>query len=114
VRRRGNLRLAWCHSVATRGIAEREERVGAATKRPQAWGPRKRPAEKQLAYRRGEKVGYSPRPLFLSYHLFSNMRDNRMNTGYFNDPAFFNYLSYFSCLRLISGQNRHQRHQTEH
>jgi hypothetical protein len=39
---------AWlgCHSVASRGIAEREERVGAATKRPQAWGPRKRPGEK--------------------------------------------------------------------
>jgi len=31
---------------ATRRIAEREERVGAATKRPQAWGPRKREAEK--------------------------------------------------------------------
>lgn len=46
---------AWlvCQLVATRGIAEREERVG-ARKRPQACGPRKQPAEKKFAYRHGE------------------------------------------------------------
>jgi hypothetical protein len=40
--------LGCSHSVATRGIAGREKRVGAATKRPQAWGPRKRSAKKAV------------------------------------------------------------------
>ncbi len=47
----------------------------------------------------------------LSYHLFSNMHENRMSIGDFYDLASFNCLSYFICLGPISGLNRHQRHQ---
>ncbi len=36
-----------------------------------------------------------------------------MNTGDFNHLAFFNFLSYFSRLGLISGLNRRQRHQND-
>jgi len=65
LRTRGNLRLACCHSVATRGIAEREERVGAATKRPQAPGPKKTAGRKKLAYRRGATVSLGKRDAVL-------------------------------------------------
>lgn len=49
--------------------------------------------------------------LFVSYHAFSNMHENCMNTGDFYDLAYFNCLSYFIRLGQISGLNRHQRHQ---
>ncbi len=48
---------------------------------------------------------------WLSYHVFSNMRENRMNIGDFHDLACFNCLSYFSHLGPISRVSRHQRHQ---
>ena len=34
--------------------------------------------------------GILTQPLLLSYHLFSNMHENRMNTGDFYHLAFFN------------------------
>jgi len=34
--------------------------------------------------------GILTQPLFLSYHLFSNMHDTRMNIGDFYGLAFFN------------------------
>jgi len=56
--------------------------------------------------------GILTQPLSLSYHLFSNMHESRINTGDFYDLACFHCLSYFSCLGPISSLNRHQRHQT--
>jgi hypothetical protein len=38
----------------------------------------------------GGEGGILTQPLFLSYHLFSNMHDTRMNIGDFYGLAFFN------------------------
>jgi hypothetical protein len=64
VRTRGNLRLTCCHSVATRGIADREERVGAARKLPKPVAQENAGREK-FAYRRGEKVSRGKRDAVL-------------------------------------------------
>jgi hypothetical protein len=58
-----------------------------------------------------ERVGYSPWPLSLSYHLFSNMHENRIQIRDFRHLACFNCLSCFVRLGLISALDRHQRHQ---
>jgi hypothetical protein len=50
-------------------------------------------------------------PLFVSYHVFSNLTEKSMNAADFSAFASFNWLSYFNRLVLISGKNRHQRHQ---
>jgi hypothetical protein len=47
----------------------------------------------------------------LSYLLFLNMRETRMNTGDFYDLAYFNFFNSFASITPISGLNRHQRHQ---
>ncbi len=69
-------------------------------------------SKKRLGLR--EIGGILTQPLFLSYHVFSNLREKPMNTGYFSVLACFNCLSYFICLGSISSLNRHQRHQTKH
>ncbi len=47
----------------------------------------------------------------LSYHLFSNMHEIRVNIGDFYDFAFFNSFNCSAYIAPISAQNRHQRHQ---
>ncbi len=66
-------------------------------------------SKKRLGLR--EIGGILTQSLLPSYHLFSNLHENRMSIGDFYDLACFNCLSYFICLGPISGLNRHQRHQ---
>lgn len=58
-----------------------------------------------------ERVGCSPWPLSLSYHLFSDIHENRMEIRDFCHLTRFNCLSCFVRLGLISALDRHQRHQ---
>jgi len=52
-----------------------------------------------------------PWPLSLSYHLFSDIHENRMEIRDFCHLTCFNCLSRFVRLGLISALDRHQRHQ---
>jgi len=47
-----------------------------------------------MTCRSGGEGGILTQPLLLSYHVFSNMRKNRMNTVDFYDRSFFNS---FNC-----------------
>ncbi len=49
-----------------------------------------------MTYRTGGEGGILTQPLLLSYHLFSNMRENRMDTGDFYDFACFNSFNPFA------------------
>jgi hypothetical protein len=53
--------------------------------------------EKNFRLLRGEG-GILTQPLLLSYHLFSNMRENRINIDDFSTLASFNSLSYLNRL----------------
>jgi len=65
----------------------------------------------QGIYVMAERVGYSPWPLSLSYHLFSDIHENRMEIRDFCHLTCFNCLSCFVRLGLISALDRPQRHQ---
>ena len=65
-----------------------------------------------MTYRRGGEGGILTHPLFLSYHLFSNMHESRINIGAFYDLAYFNCFYCLIRLRPNSDRNRHQRHQS--
>ena len=67
-----------------------------------------------MTYRSGGEGGILTQPLLLSYHVFSNFHENRINTSDFYDLAFFNSFNPFALIAPISGQNRHQRYQTKH
>lgn len=64
-----------------------------------------------LPLEHGGEGGILTQPLSLSYHLFSNMHEIRMDIDDFYDLACINSLSYFICLGPIPAPNRHQRHQ---
>ena len=47
-----------------------------------------------MTYRNGGEGGILTQPLLVSYHVFNNMHENRMNIGDFHGLACFNS---FNC-----------------
>src|SRR5260221_7251670 len=66
---------------------------------------------KSVTYGGGREGGILTPAYSLSYHLFSNMHENRINIGDIYDLAYFNCFHCLIRLGSNSDQNRHQRHQ---
>src|ERR1700688_4150259 len=69
---------------------------------------------REINDRNGGEGGILTQSLSASYHVFSNMHENRMDTGDLYDFAFFNCFNPSAYIAPISAPNRHQRHQTKH
>jgi hypothetical protein len=59
----------------------------------------------------GGEGGILTLPLLASYHVVSSLHENRMNTAVFYSLYYSNGFNVLNRLGLISGLNRHQRHQ---